>query len=143
MTPTAVLKVQAERAQLAAIRAFTQNEVARLEMDPEDIDDLVQAVDEAATNIIVHGYKDGPGSIEIAIDSLPDAVVIYLRDRAISFDSTTVPEPDIHIPLEQRPVGGMGIYLIRRCVDEFRHDSLAGGGNEITLIKHKKAKGDD
>jgi serine/threonine-protein kinase RsbW len=142
MKNRAVLRVQAERSQLAIIRKFVAEATASSQMAPEDIEDLVQAVDEAATNIIVHGYRDSSGTIEIEIINRPKKVMIYLRDHARPFDSTSVPEPDINLPLEKRPIGGLGIHLIRHCVDEFQHHYLQEGGNEITLMKQKRTKGE-
>jgi anti-sigma regulatory factor (Ser/Thr protein kinase) len=51
-----------------------------------------------------------------------------------------VPEPDITLPLERRPVGGLGIFLSRKLMDEIRHRALPEGGNEVTLVK-RNARG--
>lgn len=123
----------AERRRLADMRAFIAAQARAAGAAVEEVDNLVQAVDELATNIIVHGYKDGPGEIEIACSTRPGAITVTLRDRAPTFDSTQAPEPNVHLPLEQRPVGGLGIYLTRRCVDRFEHRPREGGGNELTI----------
>jgi len=106
---------------------------------PRPIDDLVLAVDESATNIIMHGYRGQPGDIEVEIRRAPDAVVIYLRDRAPPFDPTRLPAPDVTLPLEQRPIGGLGVYLTRQLMDSVTHRLTSQGGNELTLIKKIEA----
>jgi serine/threonine-protein kinase RsbW len=136
MTSAVTLRVPASRKLLADIRNFVKLQAADVFAGPDEIDDLIQAVDEAATNIIVHGYQDGSGEIDVIFQYQPGKILIVLRDQAPRFDPTHVPEPDIHLPLEQRPVGGLGVYLIRKCVDEFTYQPLNGSGNQLTLVKY-------
>jgi serine/threonine-protein kinase RsbW len=131
----AVMRIPAERSRLAAIRDFVAEQARSAGASPEQVDDLVQAVDELATNMIEHGYQDGPGQIEIRFSRQAEAVRVTLRDRAPIFDSTQAAEPDLHLPLEQRPVGGLGIHLVRKCVDHFEHHPRPGGGNELVIEK--------
>lgn len=136
MSKEAVLYVPAERGQLSNIRKFIEEQAAASSAAPDEIDDLLQAGDEAATNIIVHGYSDGPGEIEIVARHKPGIFMLIFRDEAPSFDPTRVPNPNINLPLEIRPLGGLGVYLIRQCVDEFVHNIRDDGGNELILVKH-------
>ena len=62
------------------------------------------------------------------------ALAVRLRDQAPRFDPTTLPLPDPSLPLEERILGGMGVYLMRRAADEIRYRALPGGGNELTLM---------
>jgi serine/threonine-protein kinase RsbW len=134
--PPATLTVPADLARLAEIRRFVE-EVASLHIrDEQAVWDVVQAVDEWAANIIVHGYRDQPGPIDVAMHETGGGLVISIRDRAPAFDPTRAPEPDLSLPLEQRPLGGMGIHLIRQTMDEMRHREVVGGGNELTIVKH-------
>ncbi len=96
---------------------------------------MVRAVDECVCNIIVHGYRGRPGSIEIALWGSQESLVVRLRDQALPFDPTAVPSPDVTSPLEQRPLGGLGIHLARYLVDEMTYRQLPEGGNELTLVK--------
>ena len=129
------LRIPAELKNLAAIRSFTEESAAELHTPPLAIEDLILAVDEAATNVILHGYQKGPGNLEIVIRRDEDHLVVSLRDQAPQFDPTTVPKPDLSIPLDRRPLGGMGIHLIRESVDEVLYRVLPQGGNELTLVK--------
>ncbi len=103
--------------------------------DPDAILDVVQAVDESAANIIMHGYRGRPGSIEVVVWRDGNALLIRLLDQATPFDPTTVPPPDMTLPLDKRPLGGLGVYLIRHLVDEIIHRVTSQGGNELTLVK--------
>jgi serine/threonine-protein kinase RsbW len=88
-----------------------------------------------AANIVLHGYQGQPGQIEVRVRAEGSDVKVLLRDQAPPFDPTLVPEPDITLPLERRPVGGLGIFLSRKLMDEIRHRHLPEGGNEVTLTK--------
>src|SRR3989304_340568 len=110
---TVPLPRAAEGHNLAAIRRFIQETGAALDASASAIDDLVLAVDESATNIIKHGYGGQLGDIEIEIWREAEAVVVRLRDQAPPFDPTRVPDPDVPLPLDRRPVGGLGVFLTR------------------------------
>ena len=136
-----LLRVAAEPVNLAPIRRFVADEAAILGADPTAVSDLVQAVDESVTNIIKHGYRGADGIVEVELQAAPGALVVRLRDHAPPFDPTVVPRPDLDLPLERRPPGGMGVHLTRELTDEVRHGSPDGWGNELTLIKRLESKG--
>ena len=136
------LRVQADVNELAAIRDFVEHQAGALGVAPDAVYDLVLAANEIATNIVVHGYNGQPGTIEIAIQPEGDTIVIVLRDHAPPFDPTTAPTPDIHVPLEKRKRGGMGIHLTRKLTDEMQYRATAGGENEVILIKRGVLAGD-
>jgi serine/threonine-protein kinase RsbW len=129
------LHIQAEPKELEKIRRFVEETATALCVDREAIPGAVLAVDEAACNIMTHGYRGRQGTIEIEMERDGDALVIRLRDEAAPFDPTSVPPPDLTLPLERRPPGGMGIYLIRQVMDEMTHRIRPRGGNELTLVK--------
>jgi serine/threonine-protein kinase RsbW len=104
----------------------------------EDILDTQLAVEEAVTNIIMHGYKDAPGEILVLCRASKGIVEIQLEDRAIPFDPLSLPEPDLDGDIEDRQIGGLGIFLVRRVMDEilYRYED---GKNILVLIKRKTA----
>jgi serine/threonine-protein kinase RsbW len=129
------LRVAADVAQLATIRAFVEQHSRALGIDAFEIYDLILAVNEAATNIVAHGYRGRPGAIEIELRQLGDAIEIRLRDQAPLFDPTRVPAPDLTLPLHKRPLGGMGVHVTRELMDVMRYRVTPEGGNELTLVK--------
>jgi serine/threonine-protein kinase RsbW len=135
------VRLPAERNRLVRIRRFIEQEAGRTSASAEEVHDLVQAVDEAVTNIIVHGYQDGPGEIEMDLNYQPGRITVLLRDQAPPFDPTTVPKPDLRLPLHLRPVGGLGVHIIRSCADEFTHSIRPDGGNELRIVKYLKDNG--
>jgi serine/threonine-protein kinase RsbW len=135
MNDVVSLRVAADVAQLATIRAFVEQQSRALDLDESAIYDLVLAVNEVATNIVVHGYRSQPGEIEIELRQLGDAIEIRLRDRAPLFDPTGVPTPDLTLPLHKRPLGGMGVHVTRQIMDAMCYHVTPEGGNELTLLK--------
>ena len=130
------LFVAAQFENLAEIRRFVREQAEALGADEEAICDLELAVDEAACNIVSHGYEGRGGTIEVGVTRDGDRLVVCLHDEAPLFDPTRHPAPDVTLPLEQRPLGGLGIFLIRQAVDEMRYRTTPEGNNELTLIKH-------
>lgn len=130
------LRVDARPESLAAIRRFVRAAAAAEGLDRDRAEGLVQAVDESATNVIVHGYRLSPGELEIEARRTGDALVVLLRDRAPDFDPTGVPAPELHVPLARRRAGGMGVFLARQLCDEVRYRPMPGGGNELALVQH-------
>ena len=125
----------AELENLAVIRHFAEETAQSLQANQTAIDDMLQAVDEAVTNIIVHGYAGRPGTIEIRVKRAGDSLIVRLRDQAPRFDPTTVPPPDLTLPLEKRRPGGLGVHLVRQFVDQVHYRAAPQGGNELTLVK--------
>jgi serine/threonine-protein kinase RsbW len=133
-----ILRVSAELPNLAAIRCFIEDTAAALQVGPDAIADMIQAVEEAAANVIVHGYRGQPGEIEVETSSEQTALVVRLRDHAFAFDPTRAPPPDLTLPLETRRLGGLGIHLMRHFTDSMTHRVTPDGGNELTFKRTKQ-----
>jgi len=95
------------------------------------------AVDEASTNIIEHGYgEECPSRIDITCEPVEDGIKVVIYDDAAPFDPTTIPEPEINVSLEEVKPRGLGIYLMRKMMDEVSYESDPDKGNTLTMIKH-------
>ncbi|QES51096.1 ATP-binding protein [Streptomyces venezuelae] len=127
------LQVPASFGSLAAIASFVQAVAGRAGLDRRAAYRLRLAVDELATNIVMHGYRGGDGRITVRGRSGPGRARIVVEDSAPEFDPVAgcLP-PATELPPEQRRIGGLGIHLALTSVDEFsyvRHD----GRNISTL----------
>lgn len=97
---------------------------------------LQLAVDEACANVVHHAYKGmEPGDIEVSCSFDDQRLVIRVRDWGRSFVPEDVPEPDVGAPLEERSLGGLGLFLIRQCMDEVEFSFDEKNGNELTMTK--------
>jgi serine/threonine-protein kinase RsbW len=129
------LVIEAEVRNLPKIRGFVEAWATAQQAKRNAVDDLILAVDESATNIMVHGYKGQPGVIEISLDLDHDEMVVQIEDQARLFDPTNIPPPDLTLPLELRAEGGLGVYLARKFVDMYSYRVTEDGRNELTLRK--------
>jgi serine/threonine-protein kinase RsbW len=129
------LRVDAELGALADVRGFIREAAAAADAPVDCLDDLVQAVDEAATNTVLHGYRGATGWIEVSAAVQGEDFVVRLEDGAPEFDPTTFPEPDLSVPPMARKPGGMGVHLIRRSTDAMAYRPRPGGGNILTLTR--------
>ncbi|MEO8572057.1 MAG: ATP-binding protein [Chloroflexota bacterium] len=135
------LRVPSELGQLAALRDFLRTAADEAGVGDAGAADLVQAVDEAATNAMIHGHAGRPGWVEVDVATKDDRFVVNVRDDAPGFDPTTVQSPDLSVhPANRRP-GGMGVLLARLCVDEMTYRPRPGGGNILTLVRRFERNG--
>lgn len=133
--PRGQVRVPAELERVAEVRSLVRQVVGDCAASDPCEDDLVQAVDEAATNAIVHGYRGLPGWLEVTAERVDDRIVVILKDTAPTFDPTAVPEPDLAVPPERRRPGGMGVHLMRQATDSITHAPRPGGGNILTMTR--------
>ena len=120
---------------LVEIRRFVESAALRGGGDPRAIDDMLMAMNEATTNVIEHGYHGRPGILEVEVEYDGDTLVVRVRDQAPVFDPALAPAPDLTLPLEQRPFGGMGVHLMRQLTDELSYRTRCDGWNELVLVK--------
>jgi serine/threonine-protein kinase RsbW len=133
--PAFGLSVKASLKNLQEIRSYIDQVGANLGVSESALGDLRLAVDEAVTNVVIHGYGDTDGTVDIHMEADGDSVIIRIRDRAETFDPSHVNSPQLDTALKDRPFGGMGIFLIKKMTDEADFLPLPGGGNEIRLVK--------
>lgn len=130
---------------LAKISAFVTEAAELAGLDERATWQVQLAVDEAATNVIQHAYDaEAPGDLTLSWRCEGSRFILALRDYGRQFDPGSIPEPDITSSLEDRQVGGLGLYLITRLMDEVRFDFNPQGGNVLTMVKYIGATpGDD
>ncbi|WP_294540610.1 ATP-binding protein [uncultured Rhodoblastus sp.] len=125
---------------LADIRGFVKEAADGAGIDESRTYQLQLAVDEIATNIILYGYKDaGEGAVlSIGAETRGDALVITLKDQSPPFDPRTMQLPeaeDLARPLEDRKIGGLGIYLAIHGVDRFDYRREDGSNLNIFEVR--------
>jgi serine/threonine-protein kinase RsbW len=120
---------------LFEIRRFVEGAAARGGGDPAAVADMLLALNEAATNVIGHGYEGAPGILEVEVAYDGDALTVRLRDQAPAFDPALAPVPDVTLPLDRRPLGGMGVHMMRQLTDQLSYRTRSDGWNELVLVK--------
>jgi serine/threonine-protein kinase RsbW len=126
----------AEFESLADLRAFIKDACEHYEEISEDIVyDLQLAVDEACTNIITHGYAGmNPGSIILMLELFSEKVIVTITDFGHPFEPREPPAPDLEARLEDRPIGGLGLFFIYKTMDEILYETNEDG-NHLIFIK--------
>lgn len=109
---------------------------------PQDVVRAVQVtLDEVLSNIVQHGLRNrGEGRILLAFRLAEGTVELTIEDDAPPFDPLAAALPDLTAGLGQRPIGGLGIVLTRRLMDDVQYERL-DGGNRLTLRKRTAAPG--
>jgi anti-sigma regulatory factor (Ser/Thr protein kinase) len=112
------------------VRAFFDRE----KIDSEHLFAVDLAVEEVFTNFVKHG-DGGDREIDVELDREKDRLTIRLVDPDSSrFDITAAAKVDTDLPLEERPVGGLGIHLTRKLMDEIEY-AYEDRRSTITLVK--------
>jgi anti-sigma regulatory factor (Ser/Thr protein kinase) len=131
------IQIPASVDHLAEVRSFVRDCVADFGGSKRVADDLVQAVDEATCNVMLHGYKSQPGDIDLEASVKDGNIEIRILDRSPTFDPTAAPARNPRAAPVPTRIGGMGlgIELLRGLTDEVHHSVRPDGGNELTLVR--------
>ncbi|MGE5463072.1 MAG: ATP-binding protein [Syntrophothermus sp.] len=105
----------------------------------KDVYNIQLATDEAASNMIEHSYENIPdGVIDLSCGMEGDKIRIVLIDYGEPFDPSIIPMPDLKADLSDRKIGGLGIFLMRKLMDEVHYEPKADKSNVLTMIKRKR-----
>ena len=94
------------------------------------------SLDELITNTVSYGYQDtDEHEIRVTLTDQSGSLVVVLEDDGIAFDPfTAAPEPDLEASVEERRIGGLGVYFVKTLMDEATYERL-DSHNRITLIQ--------
>lgn len=134
------LKIFSRTDSLSDVRKFAREVAEKCGFNEEDVQKIVLAADEACTNIIKHAYKFSPTG-EIILDSIceTEKLSLIITDAGVPFNPEMVPVPDIQELAKKKKVGGLGIYLMKKLMDEVKYD-FNSEKNQITLVKYLNNK---
>ena len=122
---------------LSVIRDFIRAAADKAGLSLEVIGKITLAVDEACTNVIKHAYNYSPdGEIIITATSKNSKFIITITDFGKSFNPDAIPEPNLKESIKQKRVGGLGMFLMRKLMDEVEYKSSPKKTNRVTLVKY-------
>ena len=122
---------------LSLIRDYVRAAAARAGLDKKRTYSLELAVDEIATNIVNHGYQEAGRVGDVVVRATIEAneLTIVLEDTAVPFDPRRLRRPiQIDLPLAERPIGGLGVFLAMENVDEFDYEYEDGHNRNIFVV---------
>ena len=95
------------------------------------------ALEEAVVNVMSYAYPNSQGDVKVDIIIDDQKVVSILTDSGIPFDPTQKGDVDTTLPAEERPIGGLGIHLVKQIMDKVSYQYV-GNQNILTLEKNIK-----
>jgi len=133
------IQVPANIDYLGELRNFVTKAGRKHGFSTSDVNAFKLSIDEAATNIIKHAYRDWEGMIKMRVIIKKNSLTVLLIDQGKYFDPTRVQDPDLKRYVKIGKKGGLGIFIMRKLLDEidYRHTEE---GNELRLTKYKGAK---
>ena len=131
------LTVDAKDENLAKVLAFVDGELEALDCLPKTQMQIDVAVEELFVNVAHYAYapKNGPVTVRIETAQEPRAVTITLTDCGVPYDPLAKPDPDVTLPADERPIGGLGIYMVKKSMDEMRY-AYRDGQNVLMMKKY-------
>src|SRR5512132_3558810 len=123
---------------LDEIREFVGDIARQGGFGEKDVYNIQLATDEAASNIIEHAYEGvSNGVLDLSCGMKGDVITIILVDYGEPYDPSVIPIPDIKADLSERKIGGLGIFLMRKLMDEVHYEPRKDKSNVLTMIKRK------
>ena len=122
-------------AEIPRLSEFVDAFCAPLAPTPKDVPALQLALEEAVTNVINHGFADGqPHTFTVELAAADRRVTVIITDDAPAYNPLARAEVDIKLPLEHRPIGGLGVHLVKKLMDSARYERR-DGRNILTFVR--------
>jgi anti-sigma regulatory factor (Ser/Thr protein kinase) len=130
------ITVKAVRENLAEVLGFIEAELEQADCPIKAQMQTGVAAEEIFVNIASYAYLDGAGSatVRMEITGEPKTAVITFIDSGIPYDPLAKPDPDVTLSAEERGIGGLGIFMTKKLMDEVTY-AYKGGHNILTLKK--------
>ena len=124
-----------QRSEIKRLCQFVERFGEANHLSTDETLDINLILDEIVINIIEHG-AEAARQLEIHVDLALDAgtLTIQVDDDGVPFNPVDAPPPNFDLPIEQRPIGGLGIHIVRSLVDRIEH-RRDDGRNVLTMTK--------
>ena len=121
--------------QISLLAQFVETVADLAHLDAGVSMSLNLALEEAVSNVIMYAYPKGTdGLVDIKAILDKDSLEFVISDSGVAFDPTAAPEADITLDVQDRPIGGLGIFLVRNIMDAV-HYKREGGKNILSMSK--------
>lgn len=95
------------------------------------------ALEEAVVNVMNYAYPGKTGMpVRLSVEDKGDRLIFVLEDEGVPFDPTAADEPDLTLSVEERPIGGLGIFLVKNIMSEVAYE-YCKGCNVLTMVYPK------
>ena len=122
---------------IGKITAFVEGRMEEKDCPLKQIMQVSMAVDEVMANVAMYAYAPGTGDVTVAVDFDDGSrtVSITFIDRGVAFDPLAKEDPDVTLPAKQRKIGGLGIFLVKKTMDDVAY--RREGDKNVLCIKKK------
>jgi sigma-B regulation protein RsbU (phosphoserine phosphatase) len=111
--------------QIPQLAEFVETIAEEKQLDQSLAMSLNLALEEAVTNVILYAYPKGAdGLVDVEAILKPHSLEFIITDSGVPFDPTAVPEADVTLSADERPIGGLGIYLVNKLMDELHYQRI-------------------
>ena len=129
------LTIVNKASEITKLNAFVMSAATSLNMEKVLTNKIKLAVEEAVTNVIDYAYPNGTeGYIDITIEADESRIRFILSDSGAEFDPTSVSKADTTLSIDDRPIGGLGVFLVRNLMDSINYER-SEGKNVLRLEK--------
>jgi sigma-B regulation protein RsbU (phosphoserine phosphatase) len=126
-----------DMAEVPQLSAFIDSFAEEADIDFSLTMSLNLAMEEAVVNVMQYAYPKGTnGKVEITAEISGDDIIFVISDSGVAFDPTAKAEVNVDMDVEDRPIGGLGIHLVRKIMDSVNYERK-DGKNILTLHKQK------
>ncbi len=117
------------------VTAFVDEQLEQLECPMKTQMQVDVAIDELFSNIAYYAYNPeiGSATVRVEVTEDPIAVVITFIDNGVPYDPLAKADPDVTLPIEEREIGGLGIYMVKKTMDDVSYEYK--DGQNILRIK--------
>ena len=131
------ITTKAETANIEAITAFVDQELEARGCPVRQQMQIRVAIDELVSNIAYYAYAPDTGNVTVDLDFEDGdrTAVLTFTDEGVAYDPLQAAKPDVSLSADKRKIGGLGIFLVRKTMDEVRY-RREGGKNILTIKKH-------
>lgn len=129
------LTIDATIENVPAVTAFVDEQLEQLDCPMKTQIQVDVAIDELFGNIAHYAYNPevGPATVRVEVTENPLAVVITFSDNGVPYDPLAKEDPDITLSAEEREIGGLGIYMVKKSMDDISYEYR--DGKNILKIK--------
>jgi len=131
-----VITIKNEIGEIEKLAPFIEEIGEELHLDLSLQMSLNMVLEEAVSNVILYAYpKEMSEIIDIQATSNDNLLIFTITDSGVEFDPTQTKDADITLSLEERPIGGLGIFIIKKIMNEVTYQRIEGN-NVLTLKKY-------
>ena len=131
------MTIEATVDNIEVVTDFVNEELEALDCPLKAQTQIDIAIDELFGNIALYAYdpETGPATVRVEVAEDPLAVIITFIDNGKPYDPLAAEDPDITLPAEERPIGGLGVFLVKRTMDDVTYE-YKNGQNILRIRKN-------